>query len=63
MPQVGFDGGLGDELVLGDLPVGQAAGGQVGDLPFGTGQCVWAGEGGAAGPGASSEELSPGLFG
>ena len=60
---MGLDGGLGDEQVLGDLPVGQAAGGEVGDLPFGAGECVRTGEGGAAGPGAGGEELSPGLLG
>jgi hypothetical protein len=31
VPQVGFDGGLEDEQVLGDLQVRRAAGGQVGD--------------------------------
>jgi len=49
VPKVGFDGGLGDEQVLGDLPVGQAVGGQAGDPPFDAGERVWAGEGGAQG--------------
>ena len=40
-------GGLGDEQVLGDLPVACALGGQGGDAPFARGQRVRAGEGGA----------------
>jgi len=44
---VGFHRGLGDEQVLGDLPVACALGGQGGDAPFARGQRVRAGEGGA----------------
>jgi hypothetical protein len=50
VPQVRLDGGLGDEQVLGDLPVGQPVGGEAGDLPLGAGERVRAGDGTAAGP-------------
>jgi hypothetical protein len=49
VPQAGFDGGLGDEQVLGDLPGGQVGRGEAGDPPFGAGEGVRAGEGGAPG--------------
>jgi hypothetical protein len=61
--QVGFDGGLGYEQVLGDLPVGQAARRELGDLALRAGQRVRAGDGGAAGPGADRQEFPPGLLG
>ena len=63
VPEVGLDGGLGDEQVLGDLPVGQAVGGEAGDPPFGAGERVRAREGGAPGPGAGRKELPPGPLG
>ena len=63
MSQVGFDGGQGDEQVLGDLPVRQAVCGEAGHPPFGTGERVRAGEGGTPGPGASREQLPHGLLG
>ena len=50
---MGFHRGLGDEQVLGDLPVARAVGGQGGDPPFARGQRVRAGEGGAARAGAA----------
>ena len=56
MPQVAFDGGQGDEQVLGDLPVGQAVRGEAGDPPFGAGERVRAGKSGAPGPGPGREE-------
>jgi hypothetical protein len=63
VPEVGLDGGLGDEQVLGDLPVGQPVGGEAGDPPFGAGERVRAGEGGAPGPGPGREQLPPGPLG
>jgi len=63
VPKVGFDGGLGDEQVLGDLPVGQAVRGEAGDPPFGAGERVRAGKGGAPGPGPGREQLPPGPLG
>ena len=63
VPEMGLDGGLGDEQVLGDLPVGQAVGGEAGHPPFGAGERVRAGEGGASGPGPGREQLPPGPLG
>ncbi|HEX3921001.1 MAG TPA: hypothetical protein VHY31_01790 [Streptosporangiaceae bacterium] len=63
VPQVGLDRGQRDGKVLGDLPVGQAVGGEGGDLPLGAGQRVRAGQGGSAGPGTGGQEFSPGLLG
>jgi hypothetical protein len=57
VPQVGLDGRLGDEQVLGDLAVGASLGGQVRDLTFGAGQRVGAGDRGAAGARAGGDEL------
>jgi hypothetical protein len=66
VPQVGLDGGLGDEQVLGDLAVGQAIRGQIGDLAFCAGEGVRAGDGGAAGagraPAAVAGDVPAGLF-
>jgi hypothetical protein len=60
VPEVSFEGGLGDEQVLGDLPVGQAVRGQPGDFPFGAGECVGTGERGRRGraPAASGSCLA-----
>ena len=63
LPEVGFDGGLRDEQVLGDLPVGQAVRGQSGHPPFGAGERVRTGERGAPRPGAGGQQLVPGPLG
>src|SRR5690242_21237877 len=55
--QVGLDRGLGDEQVLGDLPVGQALGRQDGDPTLASGQRVRAGQGGPPGPRSGREQL------
>jgi hypothetical protein len=50
--QVGADGAVGQEQPLADLFVGQAGGGQRGDLSLLRGQCARAG-GGSGGEGDS----------
>jgi len=55
--EVGFDGLLGDEQALGDLPVGLAGRGQVGDAQLARGEGVAAAGGGSAGARAGREQL------
>src|SRR5215469_6018356 len=59
VPQVGLDGRLGDEQVLGDLPVRQAVGGERGDPPLGAGERFRAGQRGAPRPGTGRNQLLP----
>src|SRR6185369_16305421 len=56
--EVGLDRRLGDEQVLGDLPVARAVGRQGGDPALARGQRVRAGQGGPPGPGAGREQLA-----
>jgi hypothetical protein len=57
VPQVSFHGGLGDEQLLGDLPVRPPLRGQPGDLALRPRQRIRASQRGAAGPGAGREQF------
>lgn len=61
--EVELDGARGHDELSGDVVVGQALGGELGDASLGGGQCVGSGASGAAGARSGAAQVGQDLFG